>query len=129
MRDDRAIMSHGEHFSFDSLRFDEVIAHGGRQPVLSRRASRGQDGCAYNFVDFTILPVGADIGVHTHRPDNQEIYVVTSGRGLMYLDGDEFLVAAGHVIVNRPGGTHGLKNIGDAPLTLVVIEIPLPGQS
>jgi len=122
------MMSTGRHFSFGSIRFEQVIAHGGSRPILSHRACEKSDGSAYNFLDFTIVPVGADIGVHTHQRDNQEIYVVMSGRGLMYLDGHEFEVETGHVVVNRPGGTHGLKNIGDTELKLVVIEIPLSDQ-
>ncbi len=122
-------MSQGKHFSFDSIRFDTVIAHRGIQPIFFHRASRREDGCSYNFLDFTILPVGADIGVHTHELDNEEIYVIMSGRGLMYLDGDQFEVEAGHVIINRPGGTHGLKNIGNDELRLVVIEVPLTAQA
>jgi mannose-6-phosphate isomerase-like protein (cupin superfamily) len=44
---------------------------------------------------------------------------------MMYLDGEEFEVEPGHVIVNRPGGTHGLKNIGNSELKLVVVEVPV----
>lgn len=120
-------MSQGKHFSFDRLGFKAVIAHSGIRPIFFHRTGTRADGCAYNFLDFTILPAGGDIGVHTHEADNEEIYVVISGRGLMHLDGEWFEVEAGHVIVNRPGGTHGLKNIGDAELRLVVIEVPLPG--
>jgi uncharacterized cupin superfamily protein len=119
-------MNHGKHFSFESLRFEQVIAHDGLRPIFFHRTGGRADGCAYNFLDFTVLPAGADIGIHTHEADNEEIYVVISGRGLMHLDGDQFEVGAGHVIVNRPGGTHGLKNIGDEELRLVVIEVPLP---
>jgi gentisate 1,2-dioxygenase len=119
-------MSNGKHFSFESLRFEQVIAHAGTRPICFHRTGARADGCAYNFLDFTVLPVGADIGVHTHEADNEEVYVVISGRGLMHLDGDQFEVEAGHVIVNRPGGTHGLKNTGDEELRLVVIEVPLP---
>ena len=43
----------------------------------------------------------------------------------MYLEEDEFEVEPGHVIVNRPGGTHGLKNIGNTDLKIVVIEVPV----
>jgi mannose-6-phosphate isomerase-like protein (cupin superfamily) len=118
-------MSTGQHWSFESFSFDQVVAHRGARPILARRASQRGDGWAYNFLDFAIVPAGADIGVHTHGPDNQEIYVIMSGRGLMHLDGDDFEVGTGHVIVNRPGGTHGLKNTGDEDLTLVVIEIPV----
>jgi mannose-6-phosphate isomerase-like protein (cupin superfamily) len=122
-------MNQGKHFSFDTLRFEAVIAHAGLRPIFFHRTGERADGCAYNFLDFTILPAGADIGVHTHAADNQEVYVVISGRGLMHLDGEWFEVQSGHVIVNRAGGTHGLKNIGDEELRLVVIEVPLPGRA
>ena len=61
-----------------------------------------------------VLGPGADIGRHTHGPDNEELYVIVSGKGFMVLDGEEFEVGPGDVILNRPGGTHGLKNIADA---------------
>jgi mannose-6-phosphate isomerase-like protein (cupin superfamily) len=121
-------MSQRKHFSFETLRFEQVIAHAGIRPIFFHRTGGKSDGSAYNFLDFTILPVGAEIGIHTHELDNEEIYVVISGRGLMHLEGEWFEVEAGHAIVNRPGGTHGLKNIGDEELRLVVIEVPLPGS-
>ena len=118
-------MSRGRHYSFESLSFEQVTAHGGARPIFFHRAGERADGCAYNFLDFTVLPAGADIGIHTHEPDNEEVYVVVSGRGMMYLDGEQFAVEAGHVIVNRPGGTHGLRNTGNEELRLVVVELPL----
>ena len=51
--------------------------------------------------------------------------VPLEGKGMMYLDGEEFEVEPGHVIVNRPGGTHGLKNLGNSELKLVVVEVPV----
>ena len=69
-------------------------------------------------------PPGAEIGVHTHANDNEEIYVIVGGSGVMYLDGDLFMVGAGDVVINAPGGTHGLRNTSDADLKLIVIEIP-----
>jgi len=80
-------------------------------------------GAACNFLDLTVVPPGADIGLHTHTDDNEETYIVVTGRGEMAVDGQRFAVGPGDVIVNRPGGTHGLWNTGDKPMQLVVIEI------
>lgn len=80
---------------------------------------------ACHFVDYAVLPPGASIGVHRHGED-EEIYLVLSGSGLMILDGVEHRVGAGSVIVNRPGGAHGLLNDGDADLRLFVVEISVP---
>jgi mannose-6-phosphate isomerase-like protein (cupin superfamily) len=116
-------MSSGRHYSFESARFVEVVAHDGNHPIEFHRAEEG--GLACNFVDLSVVPVGADIGIHRHENDNEEIYVIISGRGWMHLDDRQFEVGPGHVIVNRPGGAHGLKNIGDVPLKMVVVEIPV----
>ena len=43
-----------------------------------------------------------------------------TGRGRMQLDAQEFDVGPGHVIINRPGGSHALRNVGDSDLRLVV---------
>jgi len=113
------------HFCFESLVYHQTIAHGGSRPILFKRVAESSGGFACNFIDFSIIAPGGDIGIHTHTEDNEEIYVVISGRGLMRLDDKEFEVGPGHAIVNRPGGTHGLKNIGEEPLKLVVVEIPV----
>jgi mannose-6-phosphate isomerase-like protein (cupin superfamily) len=117
-------MRQEQHFCFESLAYEQVIAHDGSLPILFKRVAEWARGSACNFIDFSIIPPGADIGLHTHNPDNEEIYIVISGRGIMHLDGEEFEVGPGHVIVNRPGGTHALKNPGDAELRLVVVEVP-----
>jgi mannose-6-phosphate isomerase-like protein (cupin superfamily) len=120
-------MRREQHFCFESQAYEQVIAHNGSLPILFKRVAERARGSACNFIDLSVVPPGADIGRHTHTPDNEEIYVVISGRGLMYLDGEEFEVGPGHVIVNRPGGTHALKNLGDTDLRLVVVEVPAHG--
>jgi mannose-6-phosphate isomerase-like protein (cupin superfamily) len=112
-------------FSFEHLDFSRTHAHGGTLPILTRRVRAGGAGRAYNFIDLTILPPGADIGIHRHTEDNEEVYVIISGRGMMTLDGSEFEVESGCVVVNRPAGTHALRNIGDSELRLVVLEAPV----
>jgi mannose-6-phosphate isomerase-like protein (cupin superfamily) len=113
-----------QHFCFEALAYEQVIAHNGTLSILFKRVAERARGSACNFIDFSIVPPGADIGLHTHATDNEEIYIVVSGRGVMHLDGEEFEVGPGHVIVNRPGGTHALKNAGGAELRLVVVEVP-----
>lgn len=114
------------YYRYTDHQFDSVIAHDGEQPILFKRLVDRAGGSSANFIDASIVPVGADIGIHTHTMDNEEIYIVLSGRGLMHVDGEEFEVTDGDVIVNRPGGTHGLKNIGDRELRLIVVEVPVP---
>jgi mannose-6-phosphate isomerase-like protein (cupin superfamily) len=112
------------HFRYTEIEYESVIAHQGSAPILFRRLTDRSLGSMVNFIDASIVPVNSEIGIHTHEPDNEEIYVVLAGRGLMHVDGRDFEVSAGDVIVNRPGGTHGLRNIGEDALRLIVIEVP-----
>ena len=41
----------------------------------------------------------------------------------MTFDGEEVPVSAGSVTVNRPYGTHGLKNTGEEDMRVLVIEV------
>jgi len=110
-------------FQLDELALDEVTAHHGDGNILfSRIFGTGEFQGPWNFVDYAVLPRGASIGVHTHG-ENEELYLVLEGEGLMHLDGREFRVRPGSVVINRPGGTHGLKNEGTTPLKLFVVEV------
>lgn len=111
--------------SLGELPLKRVVAHGGQDRIEFCRVFQDTDFDApCNFVDYAILPPGASIGVHRHGAD-EEIYLVLSGSGTMTRDGEEFAVGVGAVIVNRAGGEHGLRNTGDTPLRLFVVEIAL----
>jgi mannose-6-phosphate isomerase-like protein (cupin superfamily) len=109
-------------YRFEDCAYERVRAHGGEREISFARVLARNRG-SLRFIDLSVLGPGADIGCHTHEPDNEELYVVVSGKGLMTLDGQQFEVGPGHVILNRPGGTHGLRNIGDEELRIVVIEV------
>lgn len=113
------------HFSIDKASFTQTTAHGGERPILTQRVLEKVASRALNFIDLTIVPPGSNIGLHTHTDDNEEIYILVSGTGTMLVDGERFGVAAGDVIVNRPGGTHAFWNTGTSDVRLVVIEAPV----
>jgi mannose-6-phosphate isomerase-like protein (cupin superfamily) len=75
-------------------------------------------------VDYAVLAPGTWIGVHRVRRQ-REIYLRVVGSRRMHLDGREFAVGPGNVVVNRPGGQHGLENTGRAALRLFVVEVAL----
>lgn len=111
--------------SFEGQDFLWVHAHGGRRPIHTTRVAEGATAGACNFIDLTIVPPGADIAPHTHAEDNEEIYVIISVQGEMTLDGECFPVGPGDVVVNRPGGKHGLVCSGSEDLRMVVMEVPV----
>ena len=70
-----------------------------------------------------ILPPGSSIGVHDHA-DEDEIYIIQKGRGLMTDGAKEFAVEAGDAILTGQGASHSIKNIGteDLVVTAVIIK-------
>jgi mannose-6-phosphate isomerase-like protein (cupin superfamily) len=115
-----------ERFSFDSVSFASVHAHGGTAPIRFCRARAGTPATAHNFVDLSIVPAGGEIGRHTHTASNEEMYIVISGHARMEACGEWFDITPGMVIVNPPLGTHALVNPGPDELRLVVIELKVP---
>ena len=89
--------------------------------AFCRFASRSL-GSLFDHVDYVVVPPGADIGFHVHGTDEEEAYVVMEGSGKMDLDGTMVRVEKGDVIVNPPGGGHGLVNDSSMAMTLVVIQ-------
>ena len=109
--------------NLEDLPLTRVTAHEGEgkigfNRVFTEEAFTGP----WNFVDYAVLPPGASIGIHRHG-DDEELYLVLEGEGVMHLDGEDHPVKAGSVILNRPGGTHGLRNPGPETLRLFVVEV------
>lgn len=113
------------HFSFKNVIWDQGIAHGGNNDIFFKRVLEKSKKSAFNFLDLVIIPVGSDIGLHTHAPDNQEVYIIISGEGEMIVNEEKYNVVSGSVIVNPIGGTHSLRNSGKTDIYLVVIETPI----
>jgi mannose-6-phosphate isomerase-like protein (cupin superfamily) len=106
------------------LVLSEVCAHGGDGEIRFARiaeAAAFAGGC--NFVDYAELPPQASIGRHRHADDEEELYLVLEGSGVLWRDGEQLAVRAGDLVRNRPGGEHGLRNTGTAVLRLFVIEL------
>lgn len=112
-------------FRFSAQRLGPVVAHEGEGHVLTARVIASGDGSGFRFIDLTEIPPSSSVGLHTHGPDDEEVYVILSGRGRMQVEAEEFEVGPGDVIRNRAGGTHGLVNIGAEPLRMVVLDVGL----
>lgn len=63
-----------------------------------------------------------NFGLHTHGLDDEELYVIVAGTGTMTVDDLQFEVGPGDVVINRPGGAHGLANTSRHNLRIVVID-------
>ena len=65
-----------------------------------------------------VLKPGSGIGYHVQQED--EIYYVLSGRGVMTLDGKPVDVGPGTAILTRTGSSHGLKQTGAEDLVIII---------
>jgi mannose-6-phosphate isomerase-like protein (cupin superfamily) len=74
------------------------------------------------FINYTILPPGTSIGIHKHGND-EEIYIILEGSGVMTVDSEEKTVTSGDIVVNRPFGSHGLFNNSEKDLKILVFEV------
>ncbi|HEX7938820.1 MAG TPA: cupin domain-containing protein [Gemmatimonadaceae bacterium] len=68
------------------------------------------NACVY----FVNAPPGKGPVLHRHPYD--ELAIVHSGRALWTVEGREFEVGAGEVLVVKAGERHKFRNIGDTPL-------------
>lgn len=65
-----------------------------------------------------VLKPGSAIGYHLQNED--EIYYIASGTGIMKMNGDSFAVKAGDGILTRPGSSHGLQQTGTDSLVVII---------
>ncbi len=65
-----------------------------------------------------IMHPGSAIGYHLQK--EEEIYYVVSGKGEMSMNGATFSVEAGDAILTLPGSSHGLKQVGEEDLVVII---------
>ena len=67
-----------------------------------------------------LLPPGCAVTPHYHR-ELEEIYYITSGRGLMTVGDESREVAAGDAVYVPRGLKHSLANTGSEPIRLLLV--------
>ncbi len=109
------------------LNYEKVLetSHGGVGVVEVQNVfERGDFRGGWDYALRVVMPAGSSIGHHTHG-DNEEMYIILKGEGRMLIEDDERRVGAGDMILNRPGGTHGLVNDSDADIELLIVQASL----
>jgi mannose-6-phosphate isomerase-like protein (cupin superfamily) len=70
-----------------------------------------------------IVPPGVTIRKHHHKVI-EEIYYITAGEGIMWLNGATKKVGVGDAIVIRPGDIHSIRNPTTRDLRMIVTCTP-----
>jgi mannose-6-phosphate isomerase-like protein (cupin superfamily) len=75
------------------------------------------DGMNFTFRKRALHP-GSAIGYHLQNED--EVYYVLSGMGVMTVNGKSFDVGPGSAVLTRPGNSHGLVQKGGQDLVVII---------
>jgi len=93
--------------------------HGGQGPFLRRTLLDGVPGSVFKYVRDVTIPAGSAIGEHHHVNDD-EVFFIISGTGMMRVDDDECRVGPGTAVLTLSGSAHSLRNDGPADLRIFV---------
>jgi quercetin dioxygenase-like cupin family protein len=96
-----------------------VVEHNGTVPVWylfnPREMKQITDGGFLELVNEFEVAGGGRVDPHSHP--THEFYYVTSGRGVMTIDGDDRPVAQGDLVYIPPDKVHSLRPVSDhAPI-------------
>lgn len=74
-------------------------------------------------ISINNLPAGAGIPfVHSHR-ENEEIYLILSGRGKAVIDGETVELEKGDAVRIAPEAKRQFSAAGDSPLSYLCIQV------
>jgi len=80
-----------------------------------------------NLTHVRIHP-GETVPRHTH-PDEDQVYFVVTGTGVVVLDGERTAVSAGSSVLIPIGTEHEFTNTGNVPLDYVFFVVFVPEHS
>lgn len=103
--------------------------HGGKGTVTARHLfTRADSACGFNFMQDTIVPVGASIGPHRHIR-NEEVYYLLEGEAVIIIDDIRYPMHPGDVTMVKDGQVHEFVNVGDIDVRIIVVEAGEPIES
>jgi mannose-6-phosphate isomerase-like protein (cupin superfamily) len=107
------VRGYGEIDPFVTLDGSEIREWAGRVSLPARNQSLAE----------ATVPVGGATTEHYHRL-TEELYLVTAGRGLLRIDGEERPLGEGDCALIAPGARHKLFNTGEVPLRVLCACAP-----
>ncbi len=73
-------------------------------------------------VSFGSLGAGESVPFFHHHKENEEVYIVLSGKGEFTIDGEKIAVESGSMIRISPVASRCTHNIGSEPLIYICIQ-------
>ncbi len=94
---------------------------GGSGPITIRHyIEKDEFGANVRLCAQLLIPPGAGIGGHKHI-DEDEVFIITKGSGLIHDGEKEVPVSSGDVILTGKGDEHALRNDGEEEMEVVAI--------
>lgn len=89
---------------------------------LGRVTLNSKLGLTGSEISINELQAGVSVPfVHTHKR-NEEVYIILSGKGQFYIDGDEFEIQEGSVIRIDPAGARCIKADSQSSLRFLCMQ-------
>lgn len=76
------------------------------------------DSEKFRFMHYDDIKSGVSIGIHEH-PNNEELWYLVSGKGILTYDGAEYEMQAGDVSLCNMGHSHGFLATEDSVLIVI----------
>jgi len=106
------------------------VEHNGTVPVWwlvhAREMKEITEGGHLELVNEFEVPGGGAVDPHSHP--THEFYYVTTGRGIMTIDGEDRAVAQGDLVYIPPDKVHSLRPVSDhAPIHCFCFAVAVKG--
>jgi uncharacterized cupin superfamily protein len=102
--------------------FEEMEGSGGATWRLARK-TLGAEAFGFNVVD---IEAGGEIPAHDHSGDDQEeVFIILEGEGMIVTDGEEHDAPAGTFCRFAPEVNRTIRNASDAPVRALLIGVPV----
>lgn len=100
----------------------DVSIHEGDGEIRTRVFFEGISRLPAKWAIWELAP-GVSEGSHVHGDDEalEEIYYFLEGSGVMWVDGEDFVVGMGDAVLAPPGSDHGFRNTGSEPLRVFLM--------
>ena len=93
---------------------------------IDMKGNRGELHDALNLtgaeVSCNTLPAGASVPFVHHHTQNEEIYLILEGKGLLYIDGEELPLKEGDCFRIDPQGERCLRAADDSTMRFICIQ-------
>lgn len=92
--------------------------HNGKGVVKCKSLLEGIQSDDFHLMHYDEIKAGVTIGEHSHQ-DDEEIYFMLSGSGVLTCDGVEYDFSAGDISICRRGHSHGFVAKEDSVMIVV----------